>query len=113
MSSRCSSDKGAVSSTASLPSRSSSSARASSRAKAVSRTCTTGSRADGGVDAPTDEIPDVHLALPLDGDRPPRLAHELVVEQLLRGTRDLDPPRGPVRLHAASSVHGVAPEVVE
>ena len=36
----------------------------------------------GAVRSATDEVPSLHLALALDRDRPPRLAHELVLEQL-------------------------------
>src|SRR6476620_10277009 len=43
-----------------------------------------GSRAGG------DEVPGLHLALPFDGDRPPRPALELVLHQLVRRARDLD-----------------------
>src|SRR6187402_1153065 len=60
-----------------------------------------------------DDVPGLHLALALDGDRPPRLADELVLEQLLRRPGDLDSPRGSVGFHAARRVHGVAPEVVK
>src|SRR5688500_14653734 len=59
------------------------------------------------------QVPHLDLALPLDRDRPPRLALELVAEQLVRRAADLDPPRRPVRLHAAGRVDSIAPEVVE
>src|SRR5262249_25365637 len=63
--------------------------------------------------APADEVPRLHLALALDRDPAPRLALELVGEQLVRRTGDLDPPGRSVGLHTARRVHGVAPEVVQ
>src|SRR2546423_6689467 len=58
----------------------------------------------GGSHSATDEVPDVHRAFPLERDRPPRLADELVLEQLLRRFGDLDPPRRPVGLHTTRGV---------
>src|SRR5205814_8299536 len=72
----------------------------------------TGTGFGGGVRS-TNQVPGFHLPLALDRDRSPRLAHELVLEQLLRRPGDLDPPRGPLGLHAARGVHSVAPEVVQ
>src|SRR5262249_25685532 len=66
-----------------------------------------------GIRSASDEIPRFHLPLALHRDGPPRLVDDLVIEQLLGRSRDLDPSRGPLRLHAAGSVYGVAPEVVE
>src|SRR6476620_623226 len=63
--------------------------------------------------SPTDQVPRLHLGLALERDDSPLLADEGVVEQVLRGTLDLDPAGGSVRLHATRRVHGVAPEVVE
>src|SRR4051812_36871770 len=45
----------------------------------------------GGVRSAIDEVPGLHLAFAFDRNRPPRLAHELVAEQLLRRPGDLDP----------------------
>src|SRR5204862_7959692 len=66
-----------------------------------------------GIRSATDEVPGLDLALALDRDRPPRLADEIVLEQLLRCPGDLDPPRGPVRLHPTRGIDRVAPEVVQ
>src|SRR5688500_14529485 len=66
------------------------------------------------VDRPrSHQVPGLHLALPLDVDRPPSPAGELVLQQLVRRSRDLDLTWGAVRFHAARRVHGIAPEVVE
>ena len=60
-----------------------------------------------------DEVPGLHRALPLDLDRPTLRADELVLQQIVRRTGDLDLPRRPVRLHPARRVHRVAPQVVQ
>src|SRR5688572_29328197 len=67
----------------------------------------------GRIRSATDEVPGLDLALALDWDRSPRLADELVLEQLLRRPSDLDATRGPVGLHPTRRVYGVAPEVVQ
>src|SRR5437764_5212612 len=67
----------------------------------------------GGIHSATGEIPGLYLAFALDRDRPPPLTDEFVLEQFLRRSGDLDPPRGPVGLHATRGVHRVAPEVVQ
>src|SRR5947207_13558515 len=66
-----------------------------------------------GIRSATDEVPGLDLALALDRDRPPRLADQIVLEQLLRCPGDLDPPRGPVRLHRTPGLESVAPELVQ
>src|SRR6187549_3656454 len=59
------------------------------------------------------EEPGLDVALALDRDRAAGLALELVRKELVGRTRDLDPARRAVVLHAAGRVHRVAPEVVE
>jgi hypothetical protein len=66
-----------------------------------------------GMRSATDEIPGLYLTLALDRDRPPGLVHELVPEQFLRRSGDLNPPRRPVGFHPTRGVHGIAPEVVQ
>ena len=56
-----------------------------------------------------DQVPGLHLALALDVDRSPTLAHELVVQQLVRRPGHLDFAGRPVALDPACRVHGVAP----
>src|SRR5207247_6886403 len=73
----------------------------------------TGTGFGGGIRSATHEVPGLDLAFAFDRDRPHRGPDEFVLEQLLRRPRDLDPPRGPVRLHATRGVHRVAPEVVQ
>src|SRR4029453_15321639 len=53
----------------------------------------------GGMNAATDQVPNLDLALALDRNRSPRLADELVREQLFRRSGDLDPTGRSVRLH--------------
>src|SRR5919198_1170006 len=72
-----------------------------------------GTRSAGGIHSATDEVPGLYLPFALDRDRPPWLADELVPEQLLRRSGDLDPARGPVGLHPTRGVHGIAPKVVQ
>src|SRR5439155_3981498 len=63
--------------------------------------------------AGADEVPGLHLALALDGDRSPPPALELVLQQLVGRARDLDLARDAVGFHAARRVHCVAVKVVE
>src|SRR5581483_1275080 len=72
-----------------------------------------GARRLAGTVPATDEIPDVDLAFPLDGDRPLRLADELVGQELHRRPGDLDPAGCSARFHPARGVHRVPPEVVQ
>src|SRR3954464_6126355 len=69
--------------------------------------------ARGSLRTRSQDVPDLHLALSLDLDRAPGLALELAGDELVRGARDLDSTGRPMRLHAASGVHGVTPEVVQ
>src|ERR1043166_9101022 len=41
-----------------------------------------------------------------------RLADKAILDQLIRGARDLDGIAHPMRLHAAGNVHGIAPHVI-
>src|SRR5215831_11386305 len=63
----------------------------------------------GEIHPATDEVPGLDLAFSLERDRPSPLADELVLEQFLRRSGDLDPAWGPVGLHATRRVHRVAP----
>jgi hypothetical protein len=67
----------------------------------------------GGIGSATDEVPGLDLAFALDRDSSPGLADELACEQVFRRSGDLDPARGPVRLHPTRDVHRIAPEVLE
>src|SRR5262245_23875007 len=58
-----------------------------------------------------DQEPRAHRTLPLHIDHPPRLALELVADELVRRFADLDTPRQAIRLHPARGVHGIAPDV--
>ena len=54
----------------------------------------------------------VDLALALDRDGPSRFADELVQNQFVGCSRDVDPTWDAVRFHSGSSVDGVSPYVV-
>src|SRR5437763_4796266 len=58
-----------------------------------------------------DKEPCAHRALPLDLDRPARLAVELGADELIGRVAQVDPPRHAVRFHPARCVHGIAPNI--
>src|SRR6476660_1979669 len=63
--------------------------------------------------ASPDQVPRLHVALALDRDGSARLADELVLDQLLRGSGDLDAVGRPLRLHAARGIDRVTPQVIQ
>lgn len=57
----------------------------------------------------SEQMPDFHLPFALDVNLADVLAFEIILEQFIRGARDLDAVLHSVTLHAACGVDHVAP----